>query len=164
MRTKVLAVLFSMLTLVSLSVSPVVAIEDPQTAERLWATPNLKRIQENYDGPKLSKEEAGDTKIRIRFILHPDGRVEDVKAEKQSGDSKSHTDIPIEKYKAIEKGLVKAIKESAPLYYRKRPHEAKIPWGVLFVYSPKEYPFARMIHVARGKDGVCGERKRRKQR
>jgi len=73
------------------------------------------------------------------------------------------SDIPKKKFNAIQKGLVKAIKKSEPLCYRKRPHEAKIPWGVLFVYCPKEYQFARMIHVARGKDGVWGERKRGKQ-
>jgi len=138
-------------------------IEDPQTAERKWATPNLKKIEENYKGPILSKEEAGETRILITFILHPDGRVENVKAVKSSGNFEVHSDIPEKKLEAIKKGLVKAIRKSAPLYYRKRSHEAKIPWGVLFVYCPKEYQFARMIHVARGKDGVWGERKYKKQ-
>ncbi|HMO20950.1 MAG TPA: hypothetical protein PKD05_17420 [Candidatus Melainabacteria bacterium] len=160
-------VAFALLLMTLTSLSPSVAafdIEDPQTAERKWATPNLKKIQENYDGPKLSKEEAGDTTILITFILHPSGRIQDLKAVKKSGAFYNKSDIPQEKFNAIQKGLVKAIKKSEPLYYRKRPHETKIPWGVLFVYCPKEYQFARMIHVARGKDGVWGERKRGIQR
>ena len=44
------------------------ALEDPQTAESLWSSPNLKRIQENYTGPKISKDQAGETKILISFI------------------------------------------------------------------------------------------------
>lgn len=131
---------------------PCRAMEDPQTAERIWSTPNLEKIRKNYKGPLLSQDEAGETKILITFLLHPDGHVQHVKAVQESGDSRSRCDIATDKFKAIKKALVDAIKGSAPLTYRKRPHEALVPWGVLFVYSPKEYSFGRMIHVARGKD------------
>lgn len=164
MNRFVVALALLLMTLTSFSASVAAFdIEDPQTAERKWATPNLEKIQENYDGPKLSKDEAGETTILITFILHPSGRIQDLKAVKQSGGFYNKSDISKKKFNAIQKGLVKAIKKSEPLYYRKRPHEAKIPWGVLFVYCPKEYQFARMTHVARGKDGVWGERKRGKQ-
>ena len=127
-------------------------IEDPQTAEREWSAPNLNKIQTNYKGPKLSKADAGDTQILISFLLFPNGKVRDVKSEKNSGELREKNDVDIKQFKAIQAGLVDAIKRSAPLVYRKREHEAKVPWGVVFVYCPKDYEFARMIHVARGKD------------
>lgn len=126
--------------------------EDPQTAERLWSTPNLGKIQKNYDGPTLTKEKAGDTKILISFVLQPDGRVTQVKAVKKSGDAKSRNDIDLKSFNAIESSLIKAIRRSSPLTYRKQAHEKKVPWGVLFIYCPKEYSFGRMIHVARPGD------------
>lgn len=124
------------------------ALEDPQTAESLWSSPNLKRIQENYTGPKISKDQAGETKILISFILHPDGHIAKVKSVKRTGNSKAKCDISRKQFKKVEAALVKAIKASEPLYYRKQPNDKTSPWGVVYVYQPKKYPLGRMIRVA----------------
>ncbi|HMP51029.1 MAG TPA: hypothetical protein PKD05_05685, partial [Candidatus Melainabacteria bacterium] len=75
-----------------------------------------------------------------------------VKSVKRTGSSIAKNGVSRKHYGAIKAALVQAIKASEPLYYRKRPDEKEMPWGVVYVYYPKKYPMGRMIHVARGKD------------
>lgn len=71
---------------------------------------------------------------------------------KRTGSSIAKNDVSRKQYGSVKAALVKAIKESEPLFYRNRPDEKESPLGVVYVYYPKKYPMGRMIHVARGKD------------